>query len=137
MIADYQLSPHFKRSEMCCKCGCEECILDPRLIPALERLRMLGPEAIIVHDGYRCEKHNEAVGGVPHSEHPQGKAADIEIVGLTLQQMYDRAKQVPEFVAGGIGVYDGGFIHVDVRTAKARWSRKNGSYLGLNALVTP
>jgi uncharacterized protein YcbK (DUF882 family) len=131
------LSPHFSTSEMQCKCGCGKCLLDPALIPALEALHALGPEAIFVDDGYRCEAHNAAVGGVPHSEHPKGEAADVRIGSLSLQEQYDRAKQVPAFANGGIGVYSENFLHVDVRAGKARWARKNGVYIGLGALVTP
>ena len=33
--------------------------------------------AIIISSGYRCEKLNEAVGGVENSQHMRGEAADI------------------------------------------------------------
>jgi len=130
------LSEHFSRAELQCK-DCGQCLLSPRLLPALEALRALGPEPIIIHDGYRCAEHNAAVGGVQHSEHCTGEAVDCVIEGLTLQQMYDRAKQIPDFVNGGIGVYSENFIHVDVRQRSARWARKNGVYLALSTLVTP
>lgn len=145
------LSPHFSTSEMACH-HCGRCSVSGELLNALEQLRALGPEPIDVDDACRCAVHNATVGGVPNSEHvfkdadlsstpPRFAvpciAADIRIVGLTLQQQYDRAKQVPAFEQGGIGVYDGGFIHVDVRKARARWARKNGVYLGLEVLVIP
>lgn len=128
------LSPNFSRSEMACR-HCGECNLHPALLPALEALRALGREAIIVDDAFRCTAHNAAVGGVPHSEHPYGMAADIRIPGLTLQEMYNRAKLVPAF--GGIGVYDcePPMIHVDVRKSTARWSRIKGKYCAIGLLV--
>jgi hypothetical protein len=43
------------------------------LEPAREKLG--GP--IIVNSGYRCERHNKAVGGVANSQHLRGEAADI------------------------------------------------------------
>ena len=43
------------------------------LDPARERLGM----PIIVNSGYRCPKHNLAVGGVKNSQHMKGEAADI------------------------------------------------------------
>jgi uncharacterized protein YcbK (DUF882 family) len=130
-----QLSLHFERSELACHhCGFYNAT--PLLISSLEQLRNLGDESIIVHDACRCAAHNAAVGGVAHSEHPLGQAADIEIKGLTSQQMYDRAIQVPDFRTGGIGVYDhGNFIHVDVRVVRARWARVNGKYVAITELI--
>ena len=132
------ISPHFSKEDFTCKCGCGQNWIKASLIVALEKLRMLGPEPIFVLSGYRCAKDNSAAGGVGHSQHMEGTAADLRITGLTLQQMYDRAKQVPEFLRGGIGVYEDSFIHVDVRDGAARWSRKYGStgkYGGLGDLV--
>lgn len=128
------LSEHFSSSEFSCK-DCGKCRLSGRLITALELLRALGPEPIKVHDGYRCPEHNRDMGGVSKSQHILGAAADIEIVGLTLQQQYDRACRVPDFRDGGVGVYDGNFIHVDVRTTKARWARVDGEYVGIERLI--
>lgn len=125
---------HFSDAELTCKhCGAEGCT--DELKQALDDLRELAGVPIVVDDAFRCEEHNAAVGGVPHSEHPRGEAADIKIHGKTLQEMYDLARQIPAFANGGIGVYDGNFIHVDVRGQKARWSRVNGAYLGVNVLV--
>jgi uncharacterized protein YcbK (DUF882 family) len=130
------LSPHFSTSEMACH-DCGRMVLDPGLIPALEALRSLGPEPIIVDDAYRCPEHNSSVGGVQDSQHIYGKAADIQIVGLTLQQMYDRAIQIPAFANGGIGVYSRpNFMHVDIRDGIARWARVDGEYVGIDQLVT-
>jgi hypothetical protein len=64
-------------------------------------------------------------------------AADIAIPDLTLQQMYELALQVPSFLGGGIGAYDGGFLHVDVRRHTARWARVRGQYVGIQHLVKP
>lgn len=81
-------------------------MVETGLVAALEKLRALGPEPITIDDAYRCPENNTEAGGVSDSQHLLGKAADIVIHGLTLQQMYDRAVQVPEFLNGGIGVYD-------------------------------
>lgn len=90
---------------------------------------------VIVHAGYRCERHNAEVGGLPRSEHTRGLAADIHLPGLSLQRMYELALEVPQFAQGGIGVYDGGFLHVDVRDHRARWARVSGRYVGVEQLV--
>jgi hypothetical protein len=128
------LSPHFSKSEFACRC-CGELQIKMRLIDALEKLRDLAGKAIVIHDGYRCAPHNQHVGGVTNSEHTQGMAADVEIPGLSLQEMYELALQVPEFGHGGVGVYDGGFLHVDVRLHASRWARVKGQYVGIQTLI--
>ena len=51
----------------------------------LEPLRVAMKEPITISSGYRCQKLNEAVGGVRNSQHMTGQAADLSIGG-------DRAK---------------------------------------------
>ena len=45
----------------------------------LDPLRRIHQKPIIITSGYRCEKLNKAVGGVPNSWHTKGNAADIHI----------------------------------------------------------
>lgn len=128
------LSEHFSRSELSCRC-CGRLRLDSRLLDGLEKLRALAGAPIIVYAGYRCPQHNREVGGVPRSEHMRGMAADIAIPGLSLQRMYELALEVPQFAEGGIGVYDAKFLHVDVRDRPARWARVLGRYVEIGELV--
>ena len=128
------LSPHFSKQELACRC-CGRLKVDPRLIQALEALRQLAGVPIVVHAGYRCPAHNQQVGGVPNSEHTRGLAADIDIPGLSLQEMYDLASEIRQFAQGGIGAYDTNFLHVDVRDHRARWARVAGKYVGIQELV--
>jgi hypothetical protein len=62
-------------------------------------------------------------------------AADIHLPGMSLQRMYEMASSIPQFAGGGIGVYDGNFLHVDVREHRSRWARVKGQYVGIEALV--
>ena len=128
------LSAHFSRRELECRC-CGRLQIDWRLLDGLEKLRAQAGTPVVIHAGYRCPEHNAAVGGVPRSEHTLGLAADIVLPGLSLQRMYELALEVPQFAQGGIGVYDGGFLHVDVREHRARWARVSGQYVGMGALV--
>lgn len=50
----------------------------------LEPARQLLGEPIIVTSGYRCEKLNKAVGGVPTSQHVKGQAADLRCKTLPM-----------------------------------------------------
>jgi hypothetical protein len=129
------LSEHFSKAEFACHC-CGELQIQTALIDALEQLRALAGKPIVVHDGYRCPAHNQEVGGVSDSEHTRGMAADISIPGLSLQQMFEFALQVPTFLNGGIGAYDGSFLHLDTRLHPSRWARVRGQYVGIQHLVT-
>jgi uncharacterized protein YcbK (DUF882 family) len=128
------LSPHFSRREFECRC-CGRMLLDQRLLDGLEQLRKLAGMPLVINAGYRCPRHNDEVGGVPDSEHTHGLAADIRLPGLSLQQMYELALEIPQFAHGGIGVYDDDFLHVDVRVHHARWARVRGKYVGIEQLV--
>lgn len=128
------LSAHFSRKEFECRC-CGRLQLSQKLLDGLEALRELAGVPVVVNAGYRCPRHNREIGGVPGSEHIHGLAADIRLRGLSLQQMYEFALQVPQFAAGGIGAYDDDFLHVDVREHHARWARVRGKYVGIQRLV--
>jgi len=128
------LSAHFSREELRCRC-CGQLRIDSRLLDGLEALRALAGVPVVVHAGYRCARHNAEVGGVPRSEHTLGMAADIHLPGMSLQRMYEMASSIPQFAGGGIGVYDGNFLHVDVREHRSRWARVKGQYVGIEALV--
>lgn len=124
------LSQNFSRAEFMCKCGCHAVKVDTRLVTALQQLRDALNKPITINSAYRCPRHNAAVGGVANSEHPQGEAADIKVVGMTVRQLYAAAEKIPAFMNGGIGVYpEGDFIHVDVRRGKARWGQLHGKYV--------
>jgi hypothetical protein len=117
-----------------CRC-CGRLQIDSRPLEALETLHRLADAPVLVHAGYRCSRHNREVGGVPHSEPLEGLAADVSMPGLSLQRMYELALEVPQFAAGGIGVYDGNFLHLDVRDRQARRARVSGQYVGIAELV--
>jgi uncharacterized protein YcbK (DUF882 family) len=130
------LSEHFSSSEFACP-DCGKASVTGELIVALEELRAAAKLPIRILSGYRCPEHNASADGASHSQHMLGKAADVRILGLDLQHAYDVAKKVPAFYFGGIGVYDGNFLHVDVRDGKARWARVKGVYVGIDRLVSP
>lgn len=95
------LSPHFSRSELECRC-CARLQLDSRLLNGLEALRVLAGVPVIVHAGYRCPRHNQEVGGVPRSEHTLGMAADVAVAGISLQRMYNLRWQFRSSLRGAL-----------------------------------
>jgi len=114
---------HFLCEEFACPC-CGTCLMDRDFMIALNQLRLIAGRPIKINSGYRCAKHNKAVGGASHSQHLVGRAADIVIAGLTLNEMVELAERIDVFCNGGIGVYpQAGFIHVDSRGYRARWKK--------------
>ena len=77
----------FKEKEFACKCCGQlpplarenvKALVSEVLDPVREKLGM----PIVVNSGYRCEKHNKAVGGVKNSQHLVGQAADVTCSNL-------------------------------------------------------
>lgn len=114
-----RLSQHFGAAEFACKCCGEPGEIDPLLVDTLEALRGLVGRPIRINSGYRCPKHNARIGGSPKSQHMAGRAADIRVANMTGQQLYELAKELPEFRGLGVG---GNYLHVDTRTGpRVRW----------------
>ena len=72
----------FSMNEFECHCGCRMpdsaranivALVEQVLDPARERYG----KPVCVNSGYRCARHNAAVGGVVGSQHMRGEAADI------------------------------------------------------------
>lgn len=119
-----QLSANFKVNEFSCKgkgC-CSKVLIDDKLVEYLQRIRNYFGKAITINSGYRCAKHNKAVGGAPNSNHTKGMAADIVVEGVKPTEV---AKYAESIGILGIGLYetskDGYFVHIDTRTSKSFW----------------
>ena len=53
---------------------------------------------IIITSGYRCERLNRAVGGLPNSQHIRGEAADIRISDMVVgMQMFNFIRQCCDY----------------------------------------
>jgi len=119
-----KLSEHFDASEFKCRC-CGE--LHPggkmppvELVKYLEDIRAhFEGRPVHINSGYRCPKHNAAVGGASASRHMKGDAADLWIESVSPKEVYDFADGLID-VIGGVGMYDT-FTHIDFRGFKARW----------------
>lgn len=71
------LTLNFDRKEFACPC-CGICLINTELVKTLQDIReIVGP--MHINSGYRCEKHNMEVDGVPNSAHTRGLAVDISV----------------------------------------------------------
>jgi uncharacterized protein YcbK (DUF882 family) len=82
---------------------------------------------ITLTNAYRCRSHNKEVGGVSDSQHILGKAADLQVKGLTTAELYTAVDILAEYnhvLQGGLGLYNT-FVHYDIRGNKTRWDKTN------------
>lgn len=118
------LSTNFKVSEFACHGGgcCSTVKVDSKLVDFLQDIRDHFGKPVHISSGYRCAKHNKAVGGASGSRHTKGMAADIVVEGVAPAEV---AKYAESIGILGIGLYetkeDGFFVHVDTRTVKSFW----------------
>jgi uncharacterized protein YcbK (DUF882 family) len=116
-----KLSTNFSRVEFKCKCGkCDYDTVDAELVTVLQSLRDHFACSIEVTSGNRCVDHNANVGGSRKSYHVRGRAADIQVKGVSpfIIQRYLKEKYPNKF---GIGSYTL-FTHIDTRTKMGRWN---------------
>jgi len=113
-----KLSNNFNLKEFECKCGkCKKTIVDAKLVNLLQMIRDHYKKEIYINSGYRCSKHNKAVGGASNSMHTKGKAADIVVKGVAPNMVAAYAEYIG---IQGIGLY-GSFVHIDTRSKRAYW----------------
>lgn len=118
------LTPHFSQYEFDCHDGTTAAV-DCRLLSMLEAIRCVFESPVVITSGYRSPDYNASVGGAANSFHTRipCMAADIQVAGATPDEVYDWADRV--FPVSGIGLYTrngGGWIHIDARGSRARWT---------------
>jgi hypothetical protein len=76
-----KITKNFSDSELKCKGGKRCCgglvKYDPALAQVAQEIRDDLGVAVNVNSGYRCPKHNAAVGGSKGSDHMRGRAMDL------------------------------------------------------------
>lgn len=101
---------YFTYSEFRCPC-CNENHMNDFVIHALDDARGYAGIPFRINSGYRCEAHNEAVGGSLNSSHMKGWAVDID--AQTSNQKYHIIKALLGAGFKRIGVHRT-FIHADM-----------------------
>lgn len=104
---------YFNLAEFHCKCSRthDEQLIDDQLLIKLDLAREIAGVPFIITSGYRCPKHNYEVGGIVHSAHLTGKAADIKVKGSSNRFLILSSLLSVNLFRIGIG---NNFIHVDV-----------------------
>lgn len=121
-----RLAPDFKVRELRCRDGTDTIMVDEVLTVVLQCIREHFGKAVTITSGYRTPAHNAAVGGAKSSQHLLGRAADIRVQGVSVEDVAAYAESLlPN--CGGIGRYPvkvgraTGWVHLDTRAEKARW----------------
>lgn len=87
--------------------------LKPELISMLDTIHRHFGKTVIITSGYRNPAHNKKVGGVQHSLHISGSAADIRIAGVNKWEVAKFVRSMPD--RGGVGTYcSNQIVHVDI-----------------------
>ena len=110
---------NFTVDELKCRC-CGRIEYDNEFIVRLQAFRyMLNSRfrkdvPLLVSSGYRCDRHNREVGGVPNSRHLISDAADIRSSVIISDELYREAIRSNLF-STVIHYTLSRFVHVDTR----------------------
>ena len=80
------LSRSFRAKEFACKDGTDPLFVDSELVQVLQAIRDHFGAPVVITSGYRTAAHNRAVGGAVYSQHQYGRAADIRVSGVPVEQ---------------------------------------------------
>jgi uncharacterized protein YcbK (DUF882 family) len=103
---------HFILDEFRCKC-CGRVEMDPCFLAMLDDARTIAGVPFAITSGYRCPRHNAAVGSTSKN-HISGRAADIRVINGPKRIRIIKGLITAGFTRIGIGT---DFIHADTMDA--------------------
>lgn len=122
-----KLSEHFKVREFHCRDGSDPIFVDTELVEILKKIRAHFNKPVTITSAFRTASWNaKQKNAAKYSQHLYGKAADIQVQGISVEQVYAYADKLLAG-RGGVGIYPpglgraNGWVHVDVRKEKSRW----------------
>lgn len=88
------------------------------IVNVLQPLRNELKSPIIVSSGYRCPKLNKYIGGVSNSQHIEGKAVDIVVPSMTVDELFNFIKK--SSVEYDQLIHEGTWVHLSFNKGNNR-----------------
>ena len=107
------------RASLVCHCGCGLLSADDAFVAKLEALEAAYGQKLRISSGYRCPKHNAAVGGAKKSYHMRGMAADILVSSRQDRDRLEDLARQEGFTGFGKA---NSFLHVDTGDPRKPWT---------------
>lgn len=89
--------------------------IDKRVIALMDSASDYVGKKVVISSGFRDKHHNEKAGGASKSQHMEGHGVDIITTGLSNTQKKNLLQHLLSQGAKGIGFYDDGHLHFDLR----------------------
>lgn len=123
MDGEKQVSKNFKVKEFKCKDGSDLVMIDTDfVISKLQKIRDHFNAPITLNSAYRTRTYNEKVGGATNSYHTKGRAFDIVVKGVPVEEV---AKYAVSIGIKGVIKYNT-FTHIDSREKEYHATNNNG-----------
>ena len=109
---------YYNEEEFACKCCGQYPLISTELVGLIDAVTDLFGRKLTINSAYRCDVHNEEVGGVPGSQHNANPltAVDIDATEIGVEELAQAAEASG---ADGVGRYfSQGFVHMDVRSGR-------------------
>ena len=116
MAHNLKLSDHFSRDDFACTCGrChKEFRMSLGLVGIVEHLQHRFKQKVTINRAYVCEEYGKSLFASNKDYHHMGKAVDISIANIPLEDIFKEVEAMPEVT--GIGfIPQTQQIHIDLR----------------------
>lgn len=80
------------------------------IVNVLQPLRTALKKPVIVSSGYRCIELNKHIGGVSNSQHVLGQAADITVIGMSVDNLFEFIKK--SGIVYDQLIHEGTWVHI-------------------------
>lgn len=138
VVANYSLktdgnksiAKNFKVKEFRCKDGSDDIKIDITFVQSkLQKIRDHFGAPITINSAYRTPSYNAKVGGAKASYHMQGRAFDIVVKGVPLDEVCKYAQKIG---INGIIRYNT-FVHIDSREKRYYARNNNGKVTAVDS----